>query len=68
MDPDESDGEYRREFAAKTRSTSQDRAGLPWLYGVAKNVLRNQHRTLRRREAALMRLPWPTSDFECVED
>ncbi len=45
-----------------------DRAGLPWLYGVAKNVLRNQRRTLRRREAALTRLPRPISDFECVED
>jgi RNA polymerase sigma factor (sigma-70 family) len=46
----------------------RDRAGLPWLYGVAKNVLRNPRRSVRRREAALMRLPRPTSDFECVED
>jgi RNA polymerase sigma factor (sigma-70 family) len=46
----------------------RDRAGLPWLYGVAKNVLRNQRRTLRRREAALMRVPRPISDFECVDD
>jgi RNA polymerase sigma factor (sigma-70 family) len=45
-----------------------DRAALPWLYGVAKNVLRNQRRTLRRREAALTRLPRPISDFESVED
>jgi RNA polymerase sigma-70 factor (ECF subfamily) len=32
---------------------------LPWLYGVATNVLRNQHRTRRRHEAALARLPRP---------
>jgi RNA polymerase sigma factor (sigma-70 family) len=45
-----------------------DRAALPWLYGVAKNVLRNQRRALRRREAALTRLPRPISDFESVDD
>jgi RNA polymerase sigma-70 factor (ECF subfamily) len=32
-------------------------ARLPWLYGVATNVLRNQRRSKRRYRAALMRLP-----------
>jgi RNA polymerase sigma factor (sigma-70 family) len=32
---------------------------LPWLYGVATNVLRNQRRSLRRHAAALRRLPPP---------
>jgi RNA polymerase sigma factor (sigma-70 family) len=32
-------------------------ARLPWLYGVATNVLRNQRRSRRRYRAALMRLP-----------
>lgn len=45
-----------------------DRAGLPWLYGVARNVLRNQRRALRRHDAVLMRLPRPTSSFESVDD
>ena len=30
---------------------------LPWLYGVATNVLRNRSRSLRRHRAALERLP-----------
>ena len=30
---------------------------LPWLYGVATNVLRNQRRSQRRHHAALTRLP-----------
>ncbi len=30
---------------------------LPWLYGVATNVLRNQRRSLRRYRAALERVP-----------
>jgi RNA polymerase sigma factor (sigma-70 family) len=30
---------------------------LPWLYGVATNVLRNRSRSLRRYRAALERIP-----------
>jgi RNA polymerase sigma factor (sigma-70 family) len=38
---------------------------LPWLYGVATNVVRNQRRSLRRYRAALSRLPpqRPEPDF-----
>ena len=38
---------------------------LPWLYGVATNVLRNQRRGRRRYEAALRRFvrPRPEPDF-----
>ncbi|WP_067450271.1 RNA polymerase sigma factor [Actinomadura macra] len=32
---------------------------LPWLYGVATNVLHNHRRSLRRHRAALARLPAP---------
>jgi DNA-directed RNA polymerase specialized sigma24 family protein len=32
-------------------------SALPWLYGIATNVLRNQRRSLRRHRAALERLP-----------
>jgi RNA polymerase sigma-70 factor (ECF subfamily) len=40
-------------------------AQLPWLYGVATNVLRNQRGSQRRYEAALARLPLakPEPDF-----
>ena len=34
-----------------------DESLLPWLYGVATNVLRNRSRALRRYHAALERLP-----------
>jgi RNA polymerase sigma factor (sigma-70 family) len=35
----------------------QDESLLPWLYGVATNVLRNRSRSLRRYRSALERLP-----------
>jgi RNA polymerase sigma-70 factor (ECF subfamily) len=35
---------------------------LPWLYGVATNVLRNQRRSQRRHQAALTRLPPPLAE------
>jgi RNA polymerase sigma factor (sigma-70 family) len=37
-------------------------AELPWLYGVATNVLRNQRRSQRRYRAALARLPRPLDE------
>jgi RNA polymerase sigma-70 factor (ECF subfamily) len=44
--------------AFRRRSEVEMRQGkvLPWLYGVATNVLRNQRRSLRRHAAALKRL------------
>src|SRR4051794_11468222 len=45
-----------------------DRSALPWLYGVAVNVLRNQRRSLRRRDAVLSRIPVPLDDFESTAD
>jgi RNA polymerase sigma-70 factor (ECF subfamily) len=38
---------------------------LPWLYGVARKVLANQHRANRRRAAATRRLPF---ELESLED
>jgi RNA polymerase sigma factor (sigma-70 family) len=46
---------YRRRDSVRI----QDGKVLPWLYGVATNVLRNQRRSLRRHAAALRRLPPP---------
>jgi RNA polymerase sigma-70 factor (ECF subfamily) len=40
---------------------------LPWLYGVATNVLRNHQRSLRRHRAALDRLPEPVPGPEDSE-
>jgi RNA polymerase sigma factor (sigma-70 family) len=36
---------------------------LPWLYGVATNVIRNQRRSLRRHSEALKRLPPPDPEL-----
>ena len=36
---------------------------LPWLYGVATNVVRNQRRSLRRHSDALKRLPPPDPEL-----
>ena len=44
--------------AWRQRSTTEltRSSALPWLYGVAANVLRHQHRSRRRHQAALDRL------------
>ena len=41
---------------------------LPWLYGVAANVLRNQWRSQRRYRAALARLPRPRDDSDLAQE
>jgi RNA polymerase sigma factor (sigma-70 family) len=41
---------------------------LPWLYGVATNVLRNERRARRRYKAALARLPQPQDDRDFADD
>jgi len=46
---------YRR----RRQVAIEDGSLLPWLYGVATNVLRNQRRSLRRHADALRRLPAP---------
>jgi RNA polymerase sigma factor (sigma-70 family) len=43
------------------------RAALPWLYGVAVNVIRNHLRSTRRREAAFRRLPPPSTEIDPAE-
>jgi RNA polymerase sigma-70 factor, ECF subfamily len=41
----------------RDRVLIHDESALPWLYGVATNMLRNRGRSLRRHRAALGRLP-----------
>ncbi len=43
---------------------------LPWLYGIATNVVRNRRRSERRFAAALSRLPrpWPEQGFADIAD
>ena len=51
---------WRRRSAVRMESGSL----LPWLYGVATNVLRNHQRSLRRHRDALTRLPEPVPPME----
>ena len=41
---------------------------LPWLYGIATNVLRNRRRSTRRHAAALERVPRPRAEPGFSED
>ena len=43
-------------------------AELPWLDGIAANVLRNQWRRQRRYRAALARLPRPLEEADLAQD
>jgi RNA polymerase sigma-70 factor (ECF subfamily) len=43
-------------------------SALPWLLGVATNLVRNQRRTLRRYHAALGRVPPPPDEDDFVDD
>lgn len=45
-----------------------EEAELPWLYGIAANVVRNQWRRQRRYRAALERLPRPRSEDDLAPD
>jgi RNA polymerase sigma factor (sigma-70 family) len=40
---------------------------LPWLYGIATNVVRNQRRSRRRFAAALRRLPKPQAELAMAD-
>jgi RNA polymerase sigma factor (sigma-70 family) len=41
---------------------------LPWLFGIATNVVRNRRRAERRHAAALTRVPRPRPDASFVDD
>jgi RNA polymerase sigma-70 factor (ECF subfamily) len=45
-----------------------DESALPWLLGVANNLVRNHRRSLGRYRAALVRLPPPGSQADPADD
>jgi RNA polymerase sigma-70 factor (ECF subfamily) len=55
---------FRRSASVKI----EDGKVLPWLYGVATNVVRNHRRSLRRYAEALRRLPPPGRESEPTVD
>src|SRR3954471_3733 len=40
---------------------------VPWLYGIATNLVRRHHRSLGRRQAAIARLPLPADEQDPSE-
>lgn len=56
--------------AWRTRAKSQlsRESDLPWLYGVASNLLRKQWRTQHRYRGALARLPKPRDEHDLAQD
>lgn len=58
---------WRNREKAGQLSDAQDEM-LPWLYGIAANVVRNQWRTRRRHRAALARVPRPRAEDEIEDD
>ncbi|GAA1554382.1 sigma-70 family RNA polymerase sigma factor [Actinomadura kijaniata] len=55
---------WRRRDRVRMESASL----LPWLYGVAANVLHNHRRGLRRHRDALARLPLPETTADDADD
>lgn len=55
-------------WAARGRTELTEASLLPWLLGVAHNLVRNQWRSNRRRRAALARLPPLRDSPDHVED
>ncbi len=55
---------FRRRRKLKLSNTS----ALPWLIGVANNVVRNANRSLRRYRSALDRIPVPAAGTSSEED
>ncbi|WP_164903692.1 RNA polymerase sigma factor [Nonomuraea polychroma] len=55
---------WRRRGHVRIRHES----ALPWLLGVANNVLRNRHRSLRRHKTALEQLPPKAYERDPAED
>jgi RNA polymerase sigma-70 factor (ECF subfamily) len=55
-------------WRARARVVLVDGRALPWLLGVATNVIRSRWRARRRHAAALSRLPRPDPERDFVEE
>ena len=53
---------FLQAWRGRGRESLQAESALPLLYGIATNVLRNQHRSLKRRREAIARLPLARAD------
>jgi RNA polymerase sigma-70 factor (ECF subfamily) len=55
-------------FRRRRKLQLSNASALPWLIGVAKNVIRNADRSLRRYRSALDRIPVPVNGMSSEED
>jgi RNA polymerase sigma-70 factor (ECF subfamily) len=55
-------------WRCRDKAETGGNAELPWLYGIAANVVRNQWRKQRRYRAALARLPRPRDEADLAQD
>jgi len=58
---------FMEAFRRRRKLQLSNAIALPWLFGVANNVVRNADRSLRRYRSALRRLPIPASGVSSEE-
>src|SRR5580704_12676800 len=59
---------FMEAFRRRRKLQLSNASALPWLIGVANNVIRNAYRSLRRYRSALDRIPVPAPGASFEED
>jgi RNA polymerase sigma factor (sigma-70 family) len=59
---------FMEAFRRRRKLLLSNASALPWLIGVANNVVRNAERSLRRYRSALDRIPVPANGISSEED
>ncbi len=59
---------FMEAFRCRRKLQLSNTSALPWLIGVANNVVRNADRSLRRYRSALDRIPVPAKGVSYEED
>jgi RNA polymerase sigma factor (sigma-70 family) len=59
---------FMEAFRGRRKLRLSNASALPWLIGVANNVVRNANRSLRRYRSALDRIPAPANGASSEED
>jgi RNA polymerase sigma-70 factor (ECF subfamily) len=59
---------FMEAFRRRRKLQLSSKSALPWLIGVANNVIRNAERSLRRYRSALDRIPVPANGVSSEED
>ena len=59
---------FMEAFRRRRKLQLSNESALPWLFGVANNVVRNADRSLRRYRSALHRMPVPPNGVSSEDD